>query len=125
LDYIDGMNTSRTYHLAIFVTLLAFALHLYEAFFKSTSLSIAWALWPMLPYVLCLGVWLRSRVGLPALLGTLVALAVDFYTYYTVFIHPTSSTDALAMAAMPLYSTLVFCPVVMLLAWLVARKRQG
>jgi hypothetical protein len=72
----------------------------------------------------CLGLWWRSKLGVPALAGVLVAFALDLYAHYTVFINPSSSTDALAMVAIPLYNTVLFCPLAMLIAWLVVRKRK-
>jgi hypothetical protein len=118
------MNTSRTYRYAILIALLALVLHLYEGLVKSAMPSISWTLWPLAPYALCLGLWWRSKLGVPALAGVLVAFALDLYAHYTVFINPSSSTDALAMVAIPLYNTVLFCPLAMLIACVVVRKRK-
>jgi len=118
-------SASGAWRLAAFgLTLAAVLLHVYEQFAKSAAPSIGWLLWAMLPYALCLAVLARSRSGLPATLGALVALAWDLNAYYDVFVHPTSSTAALAMIFVPLWSTIVFVPAAMLITWLPMRRSQ-
>jgi hypothetical protein len=106
------------------VAALGVSLHAYENFAKAAQPSLGWFLWAMVPYALCLLIWSRSGTGVPALAGVLFALGFDLYTHYAVFIHPTSSTAALAMIVVPLWSSLLFCPVIMLVAWLAVRRRQ-
>ena len=118
------MNTTPTYRIAIAVSALGAVLHLYENLAKSTEPSVGWFLWALVPYVLCLAVWARSGTGAPALAGVLLALALDLYMHYGVFIHPTSSTAALGMIFIPLWSAILVCPVAMLLAWLAVRRRS-
>jgi len=119
------MNTTRLYRLASLVTGLAAALHGYENLAKAAEPSLAWFLWAMLPYGVCLAIWARSAVGAPALAGVVVALAWDLVAHYDVFVHPTSSTAALAMIFVPLWSTLLFCPIAMFAAWIVGRRRNA
>ena len=118
------MNTTLTYRLALGVTALAVGLHGYENFVKAAEPSLAWFLWAMLPYVICLAVWMRSSIGGTALAGVLAALAFDLVAHYDVFVHPTRSTAALAMIFVPLWSTLLFCPVAMFIVWLTVRRRS-
>ena len=118
------MNSTHAYRLAILVTALAIALHAYENLAKSAQPSLGWFLWAMLPYAICLAAWARSSVGAPALAGAIAALAFDSVAHYDVLVHPTSSTAALAMIFVPLWSTLLFCPIAMFLVWLAVRRRS-
>jgi hypothetical protein len=63
------------------------------------------------------------RAAIPALAGALIALLFDLLAHYQVFVHPTSSTAALALVFTPLWNTLIFSPIAMVLAWLVLRRR--
>ena len=118
------MNTTLAFRAALGVTTLAGFLHAYENLAKAAEPSLAWFLWAMLPYVVCLLIWIRSSVGSPAFAGVIAALAFDLVAHYDVFIHPTTSTAALAMIFVPLWSTLLFCPVAMLVVWLAVRRRD-
>ena len=69
-------------------------------------------------------VLVRARSGIPAALGVSVAFALDLLAHYDVFVNPTSSTAALALLVVPLWSALLFAPVVMLIAWLAVRRRS-
>ena len=53
-----------------------------------------------------------------------VAFALDLLAHYDVFVNPTSSTAALALLVVPLWSALLFAPTVMLIAWLAVRRRS-
>ena len=115
-------STSRIY--AIAVIALAIALHAYEQLAKSSAPSLGFFLWAMVPYAVCFLVLIRSRSGIPAALGVSVALALDLLAHYDVFVSPTSSTAALALVAVPLWSAFLFAPAVMVVAWLVVRRRS-
>ncbi len=78
----------------------------------------------MVPYAVCFVVLVRARSGIPAALGVSVAFALDLLAHYDVFVNPTSSTAALALVAIPLWSALLFAPTVMLIAWLAVRRRS-
>ena len=118
-----NMNNTRTYLMAVFVALVGVLLHAYENVFKANHLSLGWFAWAMVPYAVCLAVWMRSRTGVPALVGVVIALMFDLYVHYHVFIHPGSSTAGLVMIFAPLWSALLFCPAAMLISWLMARQR--
>jgi hypothetical protein len=49
-------------------------------------------------------------------------LLFDLWIHYTVFVHPTHSTAALALIFAPLLTSLVIAPVVTLGAWLSMRR---
>jgi len=116
-----ALSASRIAALAVMS--MAVLLHAYEQVANSTPPSIGWFLWSMLPYGVCLLFLLRSRSGVPGATGAGVALVWDAITHYEVFVHPTSSTAALALIFVPLWSALLFSPIAMLIAWLVVRKR--
>ena len=124
LGSLGRMNTTLAFRAALGVTALSGVLHAYENFAKAAEPSLAWFLWAMLPYGVCLVVWVRSSVGAPSLAGVIAALAFDLVAHYDVFVHPTRSTAALAMIFVPLWSTLLFCPVAMLAVWLAVRRRD-
>jgi hypothetical protein len=111
-------------HFALAVLALGFALHAYEQLALSTAFSPGWLLWSLLPYGVCLVVLLRSASGVPALSGVLVAFVFDLIAHDEVFVHPTSSTAALALIFVPLSSALIVCPGAMLIAYLLVRWRR-
>jgi hypothetical protein len=117
------LSTSRSY--AVAVIALAIALHAHEQLAKSSAPSLGFFLWAMVPYAVCFLVLIRSRSGIPAALGVSVALALDLLAHYDVFVSPTSSTAALAMVAVPLWSAFLIAPAVMVIAWLAVRRRSG
>jgi hypothetical protein len=117
-----NLSTSRNY--AVAVIALAVALHAYEQLAKSSAPSLGFFLWAMAPYAVCFLVLIRSRSGIPAALGVSVALALDLLAHYDVFVSPTSSTAALALVAVPLWSAFLIAPVVMAIAWLAVRRRS-
>jgi membrane protein implicated in regulation of membrane protease activity len=66
---------------------------------------------------------MASKSAIPALAGAVVALLFDLLAHYEVFVHPTSSTAALALLFAPLWNTLVFSPIAILLTWQILRRR--
>jgi hypothetical protein len=116
------LTRSRIYALAVIV--LAFALHAYEQLAKSSEPSIGFFLWSLVPYAVCSLVLVIARSGFPAALGVSVALLLDLIAHYAVFVNPQSSTAALALVAIPLWSALLFSPAVMLVGWLAVRRRS-
>ena len=116
------LSTSRIY--AVAVIALAVALHPYEKLAKSSAPSPGFFLWAMVPYAVCFLVLIRSRSGIPAALGVSVAFALDLLAHYDVFVSPTSSTAALALVVVPLWSALLFAPAVMVIAWLAVQRRS-
>jgi hypothetical protein len=54
-----------------------------------------------------------------------VAFVFDLIATFDVFVHPTGSTAALALIFVPLWSALILCPAVMLILWLIVRRRRA
>ena len=100
-------------------------LHAYEQLALSSEFSLGWLLWSLVPYAVCLAVLARSVSGVPPLCGVLVAFAFDLIAHYEVFVHPTGSTAALALIFVPLWGALIFCPAVVLVVWLIVRRRRA
>ena len=120
-------ETLRTPNLVVIaVAGLAFALHLYEnLYLRSGEFSAGFLLWPLTPFALCLVTSCFRGTHLAAIAGAVVALGFDLFAHYSVFIHPTSSTAGLALLFAPLWNTLVFSPIAILIAWLVLRRRAA
>jgi hypothetical protein len=108
----------------IAVVVLGVALHAYESFgLAENGPSLGFFLWGIVPYLLCLVVAMSSKSAVPAFAGAVVALLFDLLAHYQVFVHPTSSTAGLALLFTPLWNTLVFSPLAILLFWLIRRRR--
>ncbi len=111
------------------ITLLAAGLHAYENLYKSSGgPSIGFLLWSMLPYGLCLILSAFRATKVPVIAGAALALAFDLMGYYSVFVNPQSSTGALALFFIPLWSTIIVVPLATFIAWLIMQrysKRQG
>lgn len=112
-------------HLSVVaVAALGVALHAYETFWlASDGPGFGFFLWALVPYAMCLVVAMASKSAIPAFAGAVIALLFDLIAHYQVFVHPTSSTAALALIFTPIWNTLIFSPIVMVLAWLVLRRR--
>lgn len=100
---------------------LGVVLHAYEQAQGSGSISVLWFSWALLPYAVCLVAATLPATRVPSIAGATVVLLLDLWVYYDVFVHPMGSTAALALVFIPLWSTLVFAPLVMFLAWLAGR----
>jgi hypothetical protein len=59
----------------------------------------------------------------PAIAGASVALCFDLVAHHVVFVLSTSSTSALLMLFIPLWSTLIFSPLAIFVVWLFLRRR--
>ena len=112
-------------HLSVIaVTVVGATLHAYESFaLTDDGPSLAFFLWGIVPYLLCLVVAMSSKSAVPAFAGALVALLFDLLAHYQVFVHPTSSTAGLALLFTPLWNTLVFSPLTILVVLLILRRR--
>jgi hypothetical protein len=113
--------TSKVYAFAIVA--MGAALHAYEQLAKSPDPSVGWFLWAMMPYAICVLVILLGKSGIPGAVGVSIAFALDVMTHNDVFLNPKGSTAALGLIFVPLWSSVVFAPVAMLIAWLVIRRR--
>jgi hypothetical protein len=85
-------------------------LHTYTHLFESSSFSVGWWLWSLSPYIA--GLILFSFKWPQATVGALVVPAfLDAGNFYSVFIHPESSTAALGLMFIPLWNLVVFVPI--------------
>ena len=105
-------------------TLLLFGvtLHTYTNFFAIESPSLGWWLWPLTPYLagaIMLFLFKRPHATAGALL---IPAILDAGNYYSVFIHPTSSTAALGMLFVPLWNLLLFVPLGGAIGWWIGRR---
>lgn len=110
------------YMLGVFA--LAAALHAYEQVGPTSSdFSAGWLLWALTPYLVCMAASCFPATHVPAVVGALVALAFDSLAHYEVFVNPKSSTAGLALLFVPLWNSIVFAPIGMLISWLIIRRR--
>lgn len=107
------------------VLLVAVALHLYENVAKASGFSYGWFLWALSPYVLVLALSCVPDIKIAALAGGVLALLVDGWTHYEVFVEPKGSTAALALIWMPIWNTLLFVPIATWVTRLVLRHRRS
>jgi len=105
---------------------LGMLLHVYIAFVEASggvsAFSLGLMLWSWLPYLLALILFLWLRNPIAPLCGVLGPFALDMLVYYDVFIHPRSSTAALALLFAPLWSLIIFEPIGLLIGWIVAKR---
>jgi hypothetical protein len=103
-------------------------LHTYTGFFKTSgeidlfSLKITGFSW--LPYLVCLVLAIAIRNPLIPLCGAILPLILDLMMYYSVFIHPTSSTAAIGLLFMPLWNLVLFMPIGLLAGFLIVRLKN-
>jgi hypothetical protein len=86
------------------------------------SFSIRWWLWSLAPYIvggLVLLLFKRPHATAGALL---VPAILDAGNFYSVFIHPTSSTAGLGMLFAPLWNLAVFVPLGGAIGWWVGHR---
>ena len=118
------MKVTRPHISVVAVATLGVALHAYETFWlASDGPAFGFFLWAVVPYAMCLIVAMTSKSAIPPLAGAAIAFLFDLLAHYQAFVHPTSSTAALILLFTPLWNTLVFSPIAMVLAWLVLRRR--
>ena len=79
----------------------------------------------LFPYALCVVVAMRSESVVPAIAGATFALLLDGIAHYDVFVRPNGSTAVLAFLFVPLWSTLVFVPLTMLITRAIMRRREA
>jgi hypothetical protein len=104
---------------------LGLALALWQHLALASRFSPGFFLLSLAPYTVCLVALARMASPVPAFVGCAIALALAAWNHYHVFVAPTSSTAALGMIFVPLWSALIFCPLAMLVAWLLVRWRRG
>jgi hypothetical protein len=105
---------------------LALALHLYENLAKSSGLfSYGWLIWALVPYSLVLALSCFASTRTAVIAGAVMALVIDAWTHYGVFIEPKGSTAALALIWIPLWNTIIVIPLATFVARLIMRHRQS
>jgi hypothetical protein len=108
----------------IAIAAIGAALHAYESLWQAAGgPSLGFLFWGLTPYFLCLFVAMSSKSPAPAAVGAAIALLFDLLAHYRVFVRPTSSTAALALVVTPLWNTLAFAPLGILVTWLTLRGR--
>jgi hypothetical protein len=113
-------------HPAVYaVVLVAIVLHLYENLAKASGFSYGWFVWALTPYVLVVALSSVPSTRTAAVAGGIVAVVVDAWTHYEVFIAPKGSTAALALVWIPLWNTLLFVPIATWITFLVLRQRPS
>jgi hypothetical protein len=75
-------------------------------------------LWSCMPYLICASLAMVKKEPVFALGGALGTFTFDLYMYYSVFIHPVSSTAALGLLFAPLWNLLLFGPLGAAILWL-------
>jgi hypothetical protein len=76
---------------------------------------VASFVWDMMPYLLCLAVWAKGPPYMPSVAGVSVALCAEVFAYYSAYTGR-DGQSGLIIVFMPLWSTLMFCPIAMFLA---------
>jgi hypothetical protein len=118
-------NTVHFPHpLAFLAAFLGVGLHVYENTQSDSAFSAGWVLWSSVPYGVCLLVSSFGATRMPAAVAAAVALALDLFAHFTVFVHPTSSRASLALIFVPIWSAMVFVPAAIVLSWLVLKRRS-
>jgi hypothetical protein len=111
--------------LAFVVVACGLLLHLYTVLFKAAgpfgSFLFGFLIWSWLPYLASLVVLLCWRNAYAALGAALLALAVDVFFFYTVFIRPRGSTAGVVLLVAPLLNLILFVPLGALIGWLFSR----
>lgn len=102
----------------IAVSILGVALFSYVSGFS----AIGFLLWASVPYLFCILASCYAPTRVAAIAAAVVVLAFDVFVHYSVRTSK-SSTAAIAYIYSPVWNTLVFAPITLLLAWLVVRRR--
>ena len=116
---------SKPNTITVAVVALGTALHMYEQVHASGRFPVGWLLWSLIPYAICLAVSTIPGMRIPSIAGVTVVLLIDLWVHHGVFVSPSSSTAALALAFVPLWTSLVFAPIVMFVTWLTASIWSG
>ncbi len=114
------MSTARV--VAYALLLYGVVLQTYTHAFRADSFSIVWWLWSLGPYFA--GAVILFLLKRPhATVGALVVPALlDAGNFYSVFIHPESSTAALGMLFVPLWNLVAFVPIGGAIGWWVGNR---
>lgn len=108
------------------VAAAAAVLHAIECFAEGMSdAALGFFVWGMTPYCLCLMISSLGTLRVAPVVGGVLALAADMLVHFEVFVAPQSSTAALLLIFVPLWSNLVIVPAGTIVAWLIARRSSG
>ena len=113
------MTTARVMACALLT--YGVALHTYTHLVEADSFSFGWWLWSLSPYIAGGLLFLLSRRPHATVGALLVPVLLDAANFYSVFIHPESSTAGLGMLFVPLWNLLVLAPIGAAI-WLVDRE---
>lgn len=103
---------------------LGAALQIYIAIAEVGQLT-GFFFWALAPYVLLAVLAFRMKKHFKLVLGAAVALVVDYFTFQKVFINPTSSTAAIALIWMPLWTVIFFIPAAILFGWVLEKSWES
>ena len=110
----------------LIVAAAAAVLHAIECFAEGVSdAAVGFFVWGMTPYCLCLMISSLGKLRVAPVVGGVPALAADLLVHFEVFVAPQSSTSALLLIFVPLWSNLVIVPAGTIVAWLVLRRVSG
>jgi hypothetical protein len=87
------------------------------------SFSLGWWLWSLAPYIVG-GLFLFLKRPHATVGGLAIPALLDAGNYYSVFIHPESSTAGLGMLFVPLWNLIVFVPIGAAIGWWVGHRAQ-
>jgi len=120
------MMMRRAYSIALLVTLIALAAHVYENFFMGyDSGSLGWLMWWLMPYLLCLGISFRSTFGILAAIGVAIVFAVDVAIHYITYMYPTGIASKFPLVLAPIVTTVLIALTAMVIARRSGRQRPN
>jgi len=108
--------------------LLGVGLHVFISVVKSAggpnAFSLGLLVWSLLPYASAVGVAALAKNVLVGVVPVCLVLALDTWTYYAVFVHPSASTAALALLAVPLWNLVLVVPIGAGATWFLIRGNK-
>ena len=107
--------------LSIGVVAFGFFIHVYTYSFKAQGefdfTTFGFLLMASMPYIICLILILAKNNSVMPLAGSILPLLIDTFTYYSVFIKPSSSTASIALLWMPIWNMLLVLPLGLLIGY--------
>jgi hypothetical protein len=108
--------------MAYALLLFGAVLHTYTHLVESESFSLGWWLWSLAPYIaasIFIVIFKRPHATAGALI---IPAFLDAGNFYSVFIHPESSTAALGMLFVPFWNLVVLVPIGAAIGWWVGYR---
>lgn len=115
-----GTTFSWPHPAVVAVSVLGVALFAYVNGFGATG----FLLWASVPYLFCILASCFAPMRVAAIAAVVVVIAFDAFVHYSVLTSK-SSTAAIAYVYSPLWNTLVFAPIALLVASSVVRRRAS